>query len=138
MRVHGALCTMLAAIGVALAIPACGDDDASTSDAIQDTLNRLDDPSERCALLTDRLLSEIYDAPRPQALASCVQDIAGDDVSLEESEILEIDGDCARVRAADSKGREAIFRLVETDQGWRVNEIADAGAADDAECSSTP
>jgi hypothetical protein len=141
MRVHGAFWAMMAALGVALALTACGDDnDASDSDAIQDTLNRLDDPSERCALLTDELLSETYDATRPQALARCVQDIADDDVSLEQSEILEIDGECARVSAADSKGREAIFVLVETDQGWRVNEIADPATPTpgEAECPSNP
>jgi hypothetical protein len=136
MRVHGASCPTLAAACVALTLSACGDanDDASDSTAIKDTLTRLDDPSERCALLTDRLLSETYDAPRPQALANCVEDIADDDVSLEQSEILEIDGDCARVSATDSKQRDAIFVLVETEDGWRVDEIANAADAAASRC----
>jgi hypothetical protein len=133
VRVHTAFCATVAALGLALS--ACGDENATDpSDAIQQTLNRLDDPSERCALLTDRLLSETYDAARPQALARCVEDIAGDDVSLEQTEILEIDGDCARVSATDSKQRDAILVLVDTEDGWRLDEIANAAEAAEGRC----
>jgi hypothetical protein len=126
----------LTALITALALTGCGDDGNGdgTTGAIEETLSRLDDPSQRCELLTDSLLSQTYNALPTQALAKCRRDVSAENVSLEQAEILEIGGDCARVSATDSRQREAIFVLIETADGWRLNEIANAGDADSTQC----
>jgi hypothetical protein len=124
---------LAAAVLLVGAVAGCSDDgDQQTSEpgaatlAVETTLDRVvesSDPAVFCRILSSRQLAESFGAS--DALARCRENAErrGDGSPLRSYEVVEVEGNCARVDIEDQRGRDAVFFMRKTDGRWLVDNI---------------